>query len=248
MALGYANARPPVHGLILERAFAALGREMLFERALDVGCGSGVSTRALARWARRLVGVEPAVGMAALVGTVAPGAGAVAGAGEALPFRDGSFDVATAAGSLNYVSDLGRTMGEVRRVLRRGGVLVVYDFAAGRSFADSPALDEWFAEFQRRYPPPAHEARYLDPGVLEREAAGFRMEAAAPVEARIPFRREAYAAYMMTETNVAAAVRRGGEAEPIRAWCDESLAAMWGGEEREVVFRGYFACLAPEPG
>ena len=54
---------------------------------------------------------------------------------------------------------------------------------------------------------------------------------------------EFYLDYVMTETNVAAAVRSGVPQSEIRSWCAETLAPVWKGAEREVLFRGYFACM-----
>lgn len=245
MAEGYARARPAVHGLILERA---LERGRVYEWALDVGCGSGVSTRALEGWARQVVGIEPSVAMVRQARAIVPWAGFVAGAAEALPFEAGRFDLLTAAGSLNYVRDLGASLREAARVLRAGGELVVYDFAAGRRWVGGSGLEEWFAEFQRRYPAPAQEALYLDPEVLGREARGWRVAAGEEVEAAVAMTAEAYVRYMMTETNVAAAVRRGEAEAEIRRWCEETVDAAWGSGQREVAFHGYFARLSPVRG
>ena len=52
-----------------------------------------------------------------------------------------------------------------------------------------------------------------------------------------------YLDYMMTETNIAAAVRNGMPHSEIKSWCAETLAAVWSGREREVLCRGYFACM-----
>ena len=158
MAVGYARSRPPVHPRVVEMAFAALGRTSPFQRALDVGCGAGVSTRALERFATYRTGLEPAEAMLHFAAQVAPGAEFVVGAAEALPLANGALDLIAAAGSLNYV-DLARFFAEASRVLTTDGVLLVYDFAAGKSFCDTCKLDEWFAEFFARYPPPPHEPR-----------------------------------------------------------------------------------------
>jgi ubiquinone/menaquinone biosynthesis C-methylase UbiE len=55
---------------------------------------------------------------------------------------------------------------------------------------------------------------------------------------------EAARVRMMTETNVAAAVRSGVPHSQIKSWCAETLAPVWNGPEREVQFRGYFACMS----
>ena len=53
LAAGYAFDRPPVHEQILRSA--RLTRHA--DRALDVGCGAGLSTAALAPLARQAVGL-----------------------------------------------------------------------------------------------------------------------------------------------------------------------------------------------
>jgi ubiquinone/menaquinone biosynthesis C-methylase UbiE len=239
MAAGYARSRPPVHRRVLELALDRLGRTSTFRAALDIGCGAGVSTQALVGLAQRCIGLEPNVSMLRL----AAGAEFVAGAAEAIPLRHGSVDLITAAGSLNY-ADVERFFDEAARVLVPDGVIVVYDFSPGRSFRDGGGLEEWFAEFIRRYPWPPHEARELNPAILASIAALTYSEEFAIA---LPLSRAFYIDYMMTETNVAAAVRRGTPPEEIRRWCADSLAAFWSDTTRDVVFRGYFACLRPIP-
>jgi len=175
--------------------------------------------------------------MLACATSAAPNACFVAGSAEALPFATKSMDLATAAGSLNY-TDVPRALAEVRRVLAKGGVLVVYDFSQGRTFRDSSALDEWFVTFTSRYPPPG-EGIAIDP----RTFAGFTVKDYEEFEIGLELRPEFYVEYALTETNVAHAVRRGVPREQIRAWIEDSLRPVFQGCVREVLFRGYFACL-----
>jgi SAM-dependent methyltransferase len=104
MAAGYATSRPPVHPRVIEQAYRQLGRTRPFERALDVGCGAGVSTKALGGFAKSCIGLEPAEAMLKWVATIAPSADFVVGAAEAIPLYDRSVDLITAAGSLNYAN------------------------------------------------------------------------------------------------------------------------------------------------
>jgi SAM-dependent methyltransferase len=242
MAAGYATSRPAVHPRVMEQVYEQLGRPGPFERALDVGCGAGVSTRALAGFARRRVGLEPFEAMLKRAPAIAPLAGFVAGAAETLPFRDRAFDLITAAGSLNY-ANLDRFFPEAARVLLPHGVLVVYDFSPGSSFRNSTSLDEWFSSFHSRYPPPANEARDLSPEILAEPGTGFRVHAHRRFEIGIALTPGFYLDYAMTETNVASAVRSGVPVAEIRSWCARTLAPVWNGAEREVLFRGYFACM-----
>jgi hypothetical protein len=58
----------------------------------------------------------------------------------------------------------------------------------------------------------------------------------------------AYVDYMLTETNVARALREGVPLAEIRAWCEATLGPVFGGRPREVLFRGYFSCLDKSAG
>jgi ubiquinone/menaquinone biosynthesis C-methylase UbiE len=244
MAAGYALSRPDVHRRVVEQAFRGLARTGPFPRALDIGCGAGVSTRALNGFAASSVGIEPVEAMLTWAARIAPWAGFVVGSAEAIPLRDRSVDLITAAGSLNY-ADLSRFFPEAARVLRPEGVLLVYDFSAGRTFRLDATLDEWFSEFQTRYPPPPYEARDLSPAILSDVSELFQVRGAQEFEIAIAMTRTFYVDYMMTETNVAAAVRRVVPAAEIKSWCNRTLVGLWDGAERQVLFRGYFACMAP---
>ena len=152
-------------------------------RALDVGCGAGLSTRALEGVARQRTGMEPVEAMLQWTAGVAPGAAFAVGIAESMPFAAHSFDLMTAAGSLNYVN-LDRFFGEAARVLTADGVLVVYDFSPGKTFRQGAGLEDWFARFEERYPPPPSEARFLDPEILARWDSGFRVRSHEHIESR----------------------------------------------------------------
>lgn len=240
MAKGYAAARPAVHALILAEVRRSLGAGAQAARALDVGCGSGLSTRQLLPFCTTCIGVEPAVSMLKLAQEVAPGAEFVAGGAERLPFADGSINLITAAGSLNFC-DVERAFPELLRVLADGGRLVVYDFSPGRRMRDSDGLEKWFSEFQRRYRPPENAAVDLDPEKLAGLARGLRRGPYADFEGGLTLDAEFYARYMMTETNVAHAVRNGADAVEIRSWVETTLRPVFADRPREVLFNGYWA-------
>jgi len=98
-------------------------------RLLELGCGEGALLRTLQHHgADRVVGVEIDRGRAAYATAYAPVA---VGDAAALPYRDGSFDVVFAFTSLSSMPDRdGRrfAFAEAMRVLRPGGLAIVYDF------------------------------------------------------------------------------------------------------------------------
>jgi SAM-dependent methyltransferase len=243
MAAGYATSRPPVHPRVMEEARRSLGWSRCVSRALDVGCGAGLSTSALAGMAKECMGIEPAEEMLKWSAMVAPEAHFAAGTAESMPICDHSMDLMTAAGSLNYVN-LDLFFPEAARVLKPEGVLIVYDFEPGRSLRHTRDLDEWFQAFLQKYPQPLYEGRSLSPEILAQFDSGFRTRSAQRFEIEIELTPQFYIDYMLTETNAASAVRAGAPPEEVRAWCEEMLAPIWKGRAQAVLFRGYFACLS----
>lgn len=244
MADGYAQARPRLHARILARALRAAGWAANAGLALDAGCGAGLSTEALLQFAPRCAGCVISLLMVRRAAQRLAGVPLFAARLEELPLPEACCALATAAGSLNYC-DLPAALPELSRALMPGGLLVVYDFSPGRRFAEEPALEQWFAEFLRRFPAPGDGAVPLDPQRLRALCAGlFAPVAAEAFEERLPYDAAAYAAYLMTETNVAAALRAGEAPDAIRLWMDAALPAVFGGARREVCFDCYFAVFA----
>jgi len=103
--------------------------------ALDIGCGTGELARAVAHRypAARVIATDFTREMLVQArrhrGTRALGPRLAFGAANAgrLPFDDGSFDLVTNAFVARNLSDLERTLAELRRVLRPGGVLLTLE-------------------------------------------------------------------------------------------------------------------------
>ena len=107
------------------------------QRVLDIGCGSGVIARDVARRVQpngRVVGIDssPALIAAAReLTTATDGATSITfreGDCRALPLADDSFDVVIAATVLTHVPDGHRAILEMARVVRPGGRVGVFDF------------------------------------------------------------------------------------------------------------------------
>lgn len=204
MAQRYAKARPPLHARIVEKIGARAAA------ALDVGCGAGLSTKPLLDLAERVVGVDPVVEMVKWGGRIARGASFAAAKAESLPFPDATFGLITAAGSLNY-TDPARAFPELRRVIAPGGTLCVYDFS-----------EDGFA-FER----PPDGAIPLDPEILARVAAGFRVARSERLRFPVTMDMGKYVEYLMSEGIYIAT-------EP---WAP--------GETMTLRFSGYLAWLTP---
>jgi SAM-dependent methyltransferase len=102
-------------------------------RLLDVGCGPGGLTKALAEvaGAENVSAVDPSEPFAELCREQLPEAEVQVAAAEELPFADDSFDGAFAQLVVNFMSDAERGVGEMKRVVRPGGTVAActWDYA-----------------------------------------------------------------------------------------------------------------------
>lgn len=99
---------------------------------LDVGCGTGVSTRLLANWSgiASVIGVDLAQSLldkAAENSAHLPNVRYERSDGRSLPFEDRAFDAVVFDSTLSHVPAPDRALNEAFRVLRAGGLLVVFD-------------------------------------------------------------------------------------------------------------------------
>lgn len=240
MARSYAFDRPPVHARIIERIRGSLQIQGRARRALDIGCGAGLSTAVLSAAAERVFGLEPVPAMLAHCHAVAPEAMFVAGQAERLPFRSGSFDLVTAAGSLNYV-DLELFLPELVRVLTPGGVMVIYDFSEGRRIPGDDRLDVWWRAFAERFPPrPGYE---MDVRAIDYARHGLRLDTHEAFDVGMPMTLDEYVRYVLSESGVEIAIERGLPEAQVRGWCEVTLADILDQAPRDVLFEAYFASV-----
>ena len=95
-------------------------------RALDAGCGTGFQAALLADLGWRAYGVDVSGGLLAVARRRLPEAVLTLASVEALPYPSGHFDVIVSCGStLSFVDDPARALGEMGRVLRPGGRLLL---------------------------------------------------------------------------------------------------------------------------
>jgi ubiquinone/menaquinone biosynthesis C-methylase UbiE len=102
-------------------------------RALDVGCGPGALTMELVRslGAEAVSACDPSPGFVEACRARCPGVRVELSGAESLPFADGEFDFAFAQFVVNFMKDAVAGVGEMRRVVRSGGVVraAVWDYS-----------------------------------------------------------------------------------------------------------------------
>lgn len=114
-----------------KRRLVALAGDLTARTALDLACGTGDITFALAGAGARATGLDLTPRMLQLAAAKPASAGVtgfLAGDMMALPFAAACFDVVTAGYGLRNVPRLEPAIDEIRRVLRPGGLFLSLDF------------------------------------------------------------------------------------------------------------------------
>jgi len=173
-AANYLNSAVHSTGADLDR-LAAVAGQLTPERALDLGCGAGHVSFALARGgAKRVTAYDPSPDMLAVVAREAATRGygmleTRVGTAEALPFEDSTFELVVTRYSAHHWASVPRALAECARVLSPGGRLIVIDVVS----PETPLLDTSLqvVEFLRDA---SHVRNYrLSEWCAMQQAAGF---------------------------------------------------------------------------
>ncbi len=128
-------------------------------RVLDLGCGVGRDSLRLKRYSLEVQGLDISEAMLAEAKRQVEGVTFSQGDFRALPFEDASFDGVWANGTLFYVTptDLAKTLLEVLRILKPGGVFFAsYLLGEGEFYHDGL--------YHRRYQEKDIEQMYREAG------------------------------------------------------------------------------------
>lgn len=234
----YAKGRPFYHPAVMEYLRESLALAEPVPAALDVGCGTGLSSLALATIAQRVVGVDASGEMLAAA-TPAETIEYVRASAEALPLRDGAFDLVTVSQVIHWL-DRARFVAEARRVLRPGGWLVVYDqhLSPRQPRVDAEAWARFREEFHARFPRLPRGALPLEEEAWRDE--GFALRHRHTIQSTPPFTPETFVDYLVSQSNVLVA----GDDEPARAFLEERVRPFFAaGDDSAILFEGLVLAL-----
>lgn len=119
----YAAFRPPLHELILDKC---LGNLPFSKSGLDIGCGTGTSSIALAGFCEKVIGIDPSQSMLDHAASH-PKVTYLLFDGRQLNLFGKDFDIITFAGSLFYAKSQS-LLDEVVRVGKIKSLILIYDF------------------------------------------------------------------------------------------------------------------------
>jgi SAM-dependent methyltransferase len=237
----YARGRPFHHPRSLARIRDIVG-DAPVTRALDVACGTGMSTIALAEHAALAVGMDVSPEMLRAARPT-PGVSFMLAGAEQLPFADDTVDAVTCCSGVHWF-DQQRFFAELRRVLRRDGWVGLYDHYFLGEMVDVPAFTEWTRVAFDTFPLPARNPQVGDPRATTPD--GFEKIGDETFGDDVEMTHDGFADYQLTISNFVAAVERGMSRTELRGWLLESTGPLFEGVSTRVLrFLGSITCLRP---
>jgi len=112
------------------------------KRILDIGCGPRGSLE-WADMAAERIGLDPLADEYLKLGAANHKMSYVASGSETIPFPDEHFDVVCSFNSLDHVNDLNRTIAEIIRVVRPGGLFLLLTDVNHRPTPTEPIEFSW---------------------------------------------------------------------------------------------------------
>jgi len=216
----YAKGRPNVQAAAIRtfKEFAKVTQP--FKRCLDVGCGTGLSSVAVAEICDSVIGVDISEGMLAHA-TKHPKIQYQKSDAENLPFEDKTFDLITVGLAMHWF-DQPAFLKEAERVLMLGGWLVIYNNEFTHKMKDVPKFTDWFSNsYLKRYPNPPRKNELAFNEKLAGD--GFEFHGKGEFTNDIPMTQEQFVSYLTTQSNVIAKVEQGSERiEDVKKWLSDS--------------------------
>ena len=241
IAQGYAR-RPWLHKSVIEqlKKDCSLPKDYMFKNGLDVGCGAGLSTKALRLICDKVTGTDIAESMVEVCDEIYgtdPSYSFYAAKAEETRIPNKKYDIVTAAGCINWVDEK-KFMNNMAEVLDDNGLIVIYDFGITDKMVGNDDYTRWYQdEYLSRFPkPPRKENKWTQADLID----GFLMEKQTEYDMEYSFTLDKFVDFMLIQSNVNAQIESGRvSAEDIRKWMMESLTPIFDGRERQLVFYGY---------
>ena len=244
IASGYAYDRPWLHKSVIEQIKVDYADKIPFQNGLDVGCGAGLSTKALKLICNKVTGTDISDEMVHMCRTQYAGSGFTfyTARAEDTEMPQTPYDIVTAAGVVDWV-DRDRFLENMKQVMATNAPLIIYDFWISDKMIENSAYTEWYhGKYLANFPkPPRNENEWKQNDIPK--CFSFVKQTVCQME--YEFDMASFIRFMMTQTNISSKIESGCMTEEeVRKWLQETLKPIFEGLRRTLVFDGYIRIYA----
>lgn len=226
----YAKGRPDFHSNTIRHIQEYLQPDGKLTSALDIACGTGLSTQALLAIAEEVYGTDLSQEMLNLAlqkdkihYSIAPA--------EQQPFADSSFDLVTVSSGVHWF-DIDAFLAEARRLLKSKCWLVLYENHFIADMAGNKSFTNWFPDvYLKKFPSPPRNNAY--PWTNENLAPKqFNLVTEEKFTNAVVLDKKQLSLYFTTQSNIIAAVENNSTSyEQVEDWLDNELSLFFADDD-----------------
>ena len=222
----YSKGRPDFHSNTIKHIRNYLRLDKKLDNALDIACGTGLSTQALLEIATNVFGTDTSQAMLNFAlqpekihYSIAPA--------EQQPFIDNNFDLITVSSGVHWF-DIDQFLIEANRLLKSKSWLVLYENYFISEMVGNDHLKNWFPDvYLKKFPSPPRNSAY--PWTKENlNSKNFNLVTEERFRNPVAFNKKQLSLYFTTQSNIIAAVEKNETTyEQVESWLEKELASFF---------------------
>ncbi len=226
----YSKGRPDFHSNTIMHVKDYLHPDKKLDKALDIACGTGLSTKALLEIATHVYGTDISEEMLKLASETDKINYSVAPA-EQQPFDDNIFDLITVSSGVHWF-DIDKFLAEANRILKSKSWLVLYENYFISEMVGNDKFTNWFPDiYLKKFPSPPRNSAYawtnenLNP-------KNFNFISEERFKNSVTLTKKQLVLYFTTQSNIIAAVERKQTTyDQVENWLDHELASFFDNDD-----------------
>ncbi len=226
----YSKGRPDFHSNSIKHIRDYLHLDKKLKNALDIACGTGLSTQALLEIATHVYGTDVSQEMLNLALQPDKIHYSIASA-EQQPFTDNNFELITVSSGVHWF-DIDKFLMEANRLLKSKSWLVLYENHFISEMVGNDNFTNWFSNvYLKKYPSPPRNNAY--PWANENLISkNFNFVTEEKFKNSITFNKKQLALYFTTQSNIIASVEKNQTTyEQVENWLDQELASFFDNDD-----------------
>lgn len=226
----YSKGRPDFHSNTIKHIKDYLRLDKKINNALDIACGTGLSTKALLEIATNVYGTDTSQAMLNFALQSHKIYYSVASA-EQQPFSDNSFDIITVSSGVHWF-DIDKFLIEANRLLKSKSWLVLYENHFIAEMVGNNNFTDWFQNvYLKKFPsPPRNNAYPWKNENLNQKDLNFVTE--ERFKNSVTLTKKQLALYFTTQSNIIVEVERNQTTyEDVENWLDQELASFFNSDD-----------------
>lgn len=226
----YSKGRPDFHSNTIRHIKDYLHLDKKLNNALDIACGTGLSTKALLEIATNVYGTDISQEMLNFASRSDKIHYSIASA-EQQPFADNYFDLITVSSGVHWF-DIDQFLIEANRLLRSKSWLVLYENHFISEMVGNSNFSNWIPNvYLKKYPSPPRNHAYSWTNE-NLNAKNFNLVKEETFKNAIVFNKKQLALYFTTQSNIIAAVENNETTyDQVENWLDKELAPFFDNDE-----------------